>query len=111
MTTAAPARPESLTQEHALAVLPTMDIDAEWQRKHDAGELPEGLMGLRGMLALIWPAETLTKEEAAYIIWLKDQGSMRWLAEELTGDDNQIFGMFLIEAAERTALDAEQPQP
>lgn len=94
-------RPESLTVERAFSVLPKWEINPEWKRKKEAGELPEGIMGVCGMVTTVWPEETLTEEEAKYILWLKEQGSMRWLADQIFGDSNQIFGMEIIEAAER----------
>lgn len=94
-------RPASLTPQRAYSVLPKYTTNAEWQRKHDAGELPDDVTGLFGMLSVEWPNERLTEEEAQYILWLKEQGTMRWLASEiLDGDDNQIHGANLIEAAQ-----------
>lgn len=94
-------RPDSLTVERAFSVLPTYDINPEWKAKKDAGELPEGILGMCGMLLAVWPEEKLTTEEAQYVLWLSEQGSMRWLADEIFDDSNQIFGNDIIEAARR----------
>lgn len=96
------ARPESLTLARAESFLPTMDIDEEWQRKHDAGELEDGLLGMRGMLAANWPDTVPSREEAAWILALLEYGSLRWMASiVLHGDDNQINAMHLKEVSER----------
>ena len=92
--------PASLSEDRCRSFLPRMEINPEWQRKHDEGELASGLSGMFGMLDIIWPDEKPTPEEARFILALRDRGSMRWLAEQLVGDDNQIHGMHLIEAAE-----------
>ena len=101
-------KPTTLTIDRCEAVLPALGVSPEWQRKHDAGELPEGLAGFRGMLQEVWPEAHLTLEEAEYILWLHGQGSIRWLANELMGDDNQIIGTFLIEAAQRASEREDQ---
>ena len=92
-------RPKSLTIDRAFSLLPTSNIDPEWKRKNDAGLLPEGFLGACGMLTLEWPEEKLTKEEAEYVLYLESQGSMRWVAGQIFGDSNQIFGMDIIKAA------------
>lgn len=95
------SRPESLTMARAESFLPTWSICEEWQRKSDAGELPEGLLGMRGMLETIWPDAKPNEDEARWILGLQEYGSIRWLADTVTyGDDNQIVGMHLIEASE-----------
>lgn len=93
-------RPESLSYERAMSVLPSYDIDPEWKRKREAGELPEGFLGACGMLTESWPEDRLSKEEAEYVLAASELGSMRWLASELMGDSNQIFGMDIKRAAE-----------
>ena len=97
-------RPSSLTPERAFSLLPEMDTCPEWEKKHAAGELPEGFAGLFGMLRLTWPDEKMSLPEAQWIMRLKETGSMRWLADVVVRDGNQVFGMHLIEAAEM-ALD------
>jgi hypothetical protein len=92
-------KPESLTVEKAMSCLPKMTTNKEWERKHDAGELPEGVMGLCGMVDTIWPDEKLTRQEAEYVLWIAPQMSMRCLAATICGDSNQLFGMWIIEAA------------
>jgi hypothetical protein len=92
-------KPESLTPERAMACCPTNDINPEWLAKKEAGTLPEGLAGMFGSLIMVQAKETLTREEAEYIVWLHTQMSWRGVAEELTGDDNQIIGMYLWECA------------
>lgn len=102
------ARPKSLTEERARSFLPAMSVSSEWQRKHDAGELPDGFARICGMVEIAWPQETPTLEEAEWILALREFGSWRWLASVVThGDDNQSTGMFLIEAA--TAALRSQP--
>ncbi len=97
-----PSRPISLSASRAYSVLPTYSIDPEWERKLEAGELPEGLMGMRGMFSCEWPDEELTAEEARYVLALHDQGSFRWLAAKvLDGDSNQIHGSDLVAAAKQ----------
>lgn len=96
-------RPESLTVERAYSLLPKYDVNPDWQRKHDAGELPDGLHGMLGMLRRIEPAESPTPEEASYILSLYEQGSMRWVAGQLLGNDNQVFGSDLIDVARAVA--------
>jgi hypothetical protein len=94
-------KPKSLTPKRAFALLPEMRINEEWQRKKDAGELPEGMAGIFGCMDTIWPEEKLTKEEAEYILWLSEQMSMRCVAAEIFDNGNQIFGSDIIEAAKR----------
>ena len=96
-----PVRPTSLTVERALSYLPKMQMDEEWMRKQDAGELPAGVAGMRGMINVIWPDEQPTAEEARWILALCELGSMRWVAEQVIGTGLQPDGMFLIEVAER----------
>ncbi len=93
-------KPKSLTEDRCFDLMPRLRTCEEWLRKKEAGELSDGLLGMRGMLKTVYPDEKFTQEEAEYILWLRDQCSMRCLAEELVGDDNQVFGMMLIEAAE-----------
>jgi len=104
------ARPESLTYARAFAILPTLKINDEWQRKYDAGELPEGIAGLSGMLEEVWPDDKLSKTEAAWILALHELGSYRWLATIVLLDSNQIFGCQLVAAAQ-AALGATVPCP
>jgi hypothetical protein len=95
-------KPTSLTPERALACTPTLDISQEWLAKKEAGLVPEGFAGMMGSLITVPAKEKLTREEAQYIVWLHTQWSLRGLAEELTGDDNQAIGMLLHEAAVET---------
>jgi len=96
------ARPESLTLARAESFLPTMDVDEEWQRKHDAGELEDGLLGMRGMLTTTWPDTVPSREEAEWLLALLEFGSWRWMASiVLHGDDNQINALHLKEVSER----------
>jgi hypothetical protein len=92
-------KPESLTPERALACCPTNDINPEWWAKREANLLPEGLAGIFGSLIMVPAKETLTREEAEYIVWLHKSTTWRGIAYELTGDDNQIIGMYLWECA------------
>jgi len=96
------ARPESLTLARAESFLPTLDIDEDWQRKHDSRELKDGLLGMQGMLKETWPDASPNREEAEWILALLSFGSWRWMASiVLHGDDNQINAMHLKEASER----------
>lgn len=94
-------KPETLTPERALSVLPRMELNKEWVRKKEAGELPAGMAGMAGSMNVIWPEETLTMEEADYILSLSEQGTKRWLSSQIFGFSNQILGMDLIDAARR----------
>lgn len=95
------SRPRTLTIAHVEACLPSFETNPEWQAKYDAGELPEGLMGMAGCLQSVWPEERLTIEEARWILGLREHLSWRSLADFVTGDGNQITGMHLEEAARR----------
>jgi len=91
------ARPATLTHDRVQSFLPKVDVCPEWQKKHDAGELPEGISGLRGMLTTTYPDIKPTPEEAQWIIDLQQFGTWRWLGSIVTyGDDNQITAMHLL---------------
>ena len=94
-------KPKSLTSERAFGVLPQLEMNEEWVRKKEAGELPEGIASMFGCMKTVWSEEKLTKEEAEYVLWLEKQMSWRGLAYEVFGDSNQIFGMHLVEAAKK----------
>lgn len=94
--------PRSLTLERAESFLPWLDVCPEWQRKKDAGEIPDGLLGMRGMLVTNWPDSKPNEDEARWMLELSKFGSWRWFASIVThGDDNQITGVHLLEAANR----------
>ena len=76
-----------------------MGIDPEWQRKHDAGELPDGFLGCCGMLSTTWPDSRPTREEAAWILALIEHMSWRSMGDVVLGDSNQIHAMHLIEVS------------
>jgi hypothetical protein len=96
------ARPVSLTGDRAESFLPRTIVNEEWQRKHEAGELPPGLAGMFGCLSSVWPESQPTREEAEWILSLQKFGTIRWVASIVThGDDNQITGCDLLEAARR----------
>jgi CRISPR-associated protein Csx16 len=95
------SRPRTLTIAQAEACLPSFETNPEWQAKHDAGELPEGLMGMVGCMRAVWPEERLTEEEARWLLAMREHLSWRSLADFVTGDGNQITGMHLEEAARR----------
>lgn len=100
-------RPSTLTPERAFELLPRYKINPEWQRKKDAGELEEGILGMSGMLESIPSSEIPTEEEVNYILYLKEELelTMRGVADEIFGDSNQIFGMEIIEVAEKYRSD------
>lgn len=102
------SRPASLTLAHAEACLPTVEVDPEWQAKHDTGTLPEGFAGLVGSMRTVWPEEMLTEQEARWILAMREHLSWRSLADFVMGDGNQITGMHLEEAGRR-ALDLDTP--
>lgn len=96
------ARPESLTLARAESFLPTMDVDDEWQRKKDAGQLEDGLLGMRGCFKTVWPDAVPSRDEAEWMLALLEFGSWRWMASiVLHGDGNQINAMHLKEVSER----------
>jgi len=100
------SRPTSLTEERARSFLPILKTNPEWERKHDAGELPDGLVGMRGMLIEVWPDDKPTADEARWMLGLTEYGSWRWMASiVLHGDCNQINAVHLLEAS-RAALEA-----
>lgn len=68
------ARPKSLTYERAESLIPRYFNDP-------------------------WPAERMTREEAVYIMRLIETGSWRWMACMVLGDSNQVYGSWLIQAA------------
>jgi hypothetical protein len=92
-------RPDSLTEARAMACMAQMEPDPEWERRQAAGLNPPGMLGLRGCMRTVFPEEKFTEEEARYILALQETHSLRALAEDLTGDDNQCFGIFLVDAA------------
>ncbi len=98
-----PTRPATLTYKHAWACLPGYEANPEWERKRDAGELPDGIGGIMGMVRQVPALEQLTKEEAVWVLALYDIGSMRWVAGMVFNDDNQIYGNDIIEAARPAA--------
>jgi CRISPR-associated protein Csx16 len=102
------SRPQTLTIAHAQACLPEMQVNEQWQARHDAGELPEGFEGLAGSLEFVWPEERLSEAEARWILDLREHLSWRSLADFVTGDGIQITGMHLEEAARR-ALERQAP--
>lgn len=83
-------RPESLTVERCWECMPRLVLNPEWERKKDAGELPDGLLGMCGMMMDEWPEARFTKDEAD-----------RWAADQLIGDDNQVLACQMITAAQR----------
>jgi hypothetical protein len=96
-------RPASFTLAHAEARLPTMEVNPEWQAKHDAGELPEGINKMVGSLRTVWPEERFTAEEARWVLAMREHLSWRSLGDFVLGNGNQITGMHLEEAARRAA--------
>jgi hypothetical protein len=100
-----PLRPSTLTYKHAWACLPGYEVNPEWKRKSDAGELEDGFMGICGMLRQTPAEERLTHEEAMWVLALHDIGSMRWVAGMVFNDDNQIYGDDIIEAARSVMKD------
>lgn len=98
-------KPESLTTERAFACMAQMEPNPEWERRQAAGLNEPGMLGLLGCVMTVFPEQKFTEEEAKYILALQETHSLRALADELVGDENQCFGTFLVEAA-RHALDA-----
>lgn len=95
-------RPDTLTRERAWSFLPKLIEDPEWRRRRDAGELPDGIAGLRGSVMVDWSGATApTRAEAEYILHLRENRSWRALGCALTGDDSQFVGMSLEQAAYR----------
>lgn len=94
-------RPSSLTPERIEACLPRYEISPEWEAKEERGELPEGVIGMRGMLQQVWPEMRFSEAEARWILALREGLSWRALAMKVEGGDNQITGMHLEEAALR----------
>ena len=92
-------RPASFTIERAVACTPTFDISPEWQRRKDAGELPDGLRGCRGMLTKVPAPQRMTREEAVWVLRLAATGTLRWVSEVALDDGNQITGDLLVGAA------------
>jgi hypothetical protein len=92
-------RPASFTVERAVACTPTFDISPEWKRKRDAGELPAGFAGVRGMLMEVPARQRMTREEAEWVLRLHATGTLRWVSEVALDDGNQITGDLLVRAA------------
>lgn len=93
-------KPASLTIERGLAILPSLETDPEWERKHDAGLLRPGILGMVGSLRTVPTREKMTIEEARWVVWYHENvGSLRCLADEVVGDSNQCYGVLLEEAA------------
>lgn len=93
------SRPATLTPERAYAVLPSFEIDPEWQRKEEQGELPDGFLRIAGMLRKVPSGVNLTADEARWILALREHMSWRALAGEVFGNENQIIGIQIEEAA------------
>lgn len=95
------SRPRGLTPERIEACLPRRAIDPDWEAKRNSGQLSEGLAGLAGSVRQVWPQERLNPSQARWVLALRDHMSWRALAGCVLGDDNQIDGMDLEEAARR----------
>lgn len=104
------SRPPGLTPQRIDACLPRREVDPDWEARRDAGELPEGILGLAGSLREVWPEERLTDAQARWILALREYMSWRALADCVAGDGNQITGMDL-EAAARRALGLDESAP
>jgi len=98
-----PRRPESLTYTHAKKCLPGYEPNPDWVER-------PGLLGMAGCIRQVPAEETLTREEAAWVAALAEMGSMRWVAGMVFNDDNQIFGMDIIEVARKVAESASAPK-
>ena len=95
-------RPESLTLDRAELFLPELQVSKDWQRRDEAGKLPEGILGVFGMFERVWHDSVPTQDEAEWILSLLEFGSWRWMTSiVLHGDDNQIHGMHLKEVSEK----------
>ena len=105
------ARPRSLTPERVESLMPTLAPNPEWERARAAGELPDGIRHFFGMWRSAWPEGRMTREEAEWILRLAETVSQRWLAGLVTGDDNQIIGANLIEAAHLAFSDLTEDPP
>lgn len=101
------ARPPSLTIERAYRLVPSLTICEEWERKHEAGELPEGFLGMRGMMKTCYPDEKFTKEEAEWILAVREFGSWRWFGDVVIDDDNQCLAILLEEYARKCLKETE----
>lgn len=95
------SRPRGLTPERVEACLPRREVNPDWVAKRDAGQLSEGLAGLAGSMRQVWPDERLSVRQARWVLALREHMSWRELAGCVLGDDNQILGMDLEEAARR----------
>lgn len=95
------SRPRGLTPQRVEACLPRREVDPDWVAKRDAGQLSEGLAGLAGSVRQAWPDERLSVRQARWVLALREHMSWRELAGCVLGDDNQILGMDLEEAARR----------
>ena len=95
------SRPRGLTPQRVEACLPRREVNPDWVAKRDAGQLSEGLAGLAGSVRQVWPQERLSVGQARWVLALRDHMSWRALAGCVLGDDNQITGMDLEEAARR----------
>ena len=92
-------RPASFTVARAVACTPTLVVNPEWQRRADAGDLPDGPEGCYGMLIEVPAREQLTLDEAVWVLRLHATGSMRWVSRIALADGNQVVGDLLVRAA------------
>jgi len=97
------SRPSTLTSAHAEACLPSLEIDREWRVAEVSGRAPKRLA--EGCLCTVWPDERFIPEEAGWFLGMREHCSLRTLASFVFGDDNQITGMQLEEAAHRALAD------
>lgn len=97
-------RPSTLTLDRIERCLPRYELNPDWAAKRDAGLLPDGPARLLGMLRQVWPEERLSAEEAEWVLAVREHASWRALARYIVGDDNQITGMDLENAARRLGI-------
>lgn len=94
-------RPKSLTVDRANSFLPTTEVDEEWQKREDAGENVDGILGMCGCIESVWPDERPTVEEARWILSLEDYGTWRWIGSVVLNDWNQISAMQILDVSRR----------